>query len=343
MAGQWGPISTLTRSTGFYQPLQTKVLQPLQLSLASSSPKDITESQISQPALTQDLQANWSQTTHAALPQSSQQFDVQYPHTPDARLPTQKSSGAYPQYPRLNLRLLNPLQQRLHCSQQPLNIAPHHHHNSLPPQFASQNSLSIDPRGSLQAPQQKSNSIVGSNIGGASLQCSVRSPQQSHAVIANQHSLINNAGNRLLSAAICPNIAPSTATQQLYTGRGLAHAAGVDGYRQSWCSGSAAHLTTQARRSQRLSNNSSNQSYIGAQQSHTSSGGSPVRSERPSQHIDLRANVSATIELAPFQPAESTKGKSGTSRHSTQVRSTTSAYIAGLVHTNTTLSQIAVL
>ena len=172
LVGQWGPIGTSTRSTGLYQPLQTKALQPLQLSLASSLPRDITESQISQPALTQDLQANWSQTTHATLPQSSQQSDVQYPHTPGARLPAQKSSSAYPQYPRLNLRLLNPLPQHLHCSQQPLDITPHHH-NSLPPQFASQDNLGVNLRSSLQAPQQKSDSIVGLNIGGASLQRSV--------------------------------------------------------------------------------------------------------------------------------------------------------------------------
>ena len=349
LVGQWGPIGTSTRSTGLYQPLQTKALQPLQLSLASSLPRDITESQISQPALTQDLQANWSQTTHATLPQSSQQSDVQYPHTPGARLPAQKSSSAYPQYPRLNLRLLNPLPQRLHCSQQPLDITPHHHHNSLPPQFASQDNLGVNLRSSLRAPQQKSDSIVGSNIGGASLQRSVRSPQRSpRAVIANQRGLVNDpAGNGLSSAAICGNlvstatancriIAPSTVTQQQNTRRELAHAAGVDGYLQGRCSGSAAHLSTRARRSQRLSNSSSDRSYISAQQPHASPGGSPVRLGNSSRRADLRANVSATIELAPFQPAESTGGKSGTSRRSARVRNTTSAHIASA---NTTLSQ----
>ncbi len=136
------------------------------------------------------------------------------------------------------------------------------------PQFVSQNNLGVGPRCSLRAPQQKSDSIVGSDIGGASPQRGVRSPQRSpRAVIANQRGLVNDpAGNSLPSAAICGNLvlmvtancrimAPFTATQQQDTRRELAHAAGVDGYLQGRCSGSAAHLTTRARRSQPLLEN----------------------------------------------------------------------------------------
>jgi Helicase conserved C-terminal domain len=350
LVGQWGPVGASTiRSAGLNQPLQTEVLPPLQLSLASSSQTDITESQISQLALTQDLQANCSQTTHATLSQSSQQLDIQYPHTLDTRLPARKSSGAYPQNPQLGLRHPNNSPQRLHCSQQLLNIAPHHPHDSPLPQFVSQNNLGVGPRCSLQAPQQKSDSIVGSNIGGASPRRGVRSPQQSpRAVIANQRGLVDDpAGNSLSSAAICGNLvstatancrimAPSTATQQQDTRRELAHAAGVDGYLQGRRSGSAAHLSTRARRSRRLSKSSSDRPYISAQQRHASPGGSPVRLGSSSRRADSRANVLATIESAPFQPAESTGGKSGTSRRSARVRSTTSAHIASA---NTTLSR----
>jgi hypothetical protein len=131
-------------------------------------------------------------------------------------------------------------------------------------------------------------------------------------------------------------MAPSTATQQQDTRRELAHAAGVDGYLQGRRSGSAAHLSTRARRSRRLSKSSSDRPYISAQQRHASPGGSPVRLGSSSRRADSRANVLATIESAPFQPAESTGGKSGTSRRSARVRSTTSAHIASA---NTTLSR----
>ena len=128
----------------------------------------------------------------------------------------------------------------------------------------------------------------------------------------NQYSFINNlTGNSLLLAAICGNlvlivtancciIVPFTATQQQDTRRELAHAAGVDRYLQGRCSGSAAHLLTRARRSQRLSNNSSDRSYTSAQQPHASPGGSPVRLGSSSRRADLRANVLVTIESVPF-------------------------------------------